>query len=159
MNIIIPSTFQQTLLTATDQIPARIGHVNRVIEQLNLVQTQSVSLPQFASLPLIVSASTTINGFGNSFTNYYASSGLAAWTASFVSIPDGATITVDYLKTTAANLVITFPSGSLVSLGGDVTVSGGGLIATLISTITGRYTITILNMNGVYKIYVVKDVA
>ncbi len=106
---------------------------------------------------LTIAGSTTINATNLMFANFYATSSLTACAVAFSNFPNGSTITLDYLKTTATNLAITFPVGSIISVSGNCTVASN--VATLLSTTSGRFTITIVNVNGTYKIYIVQDIA
>lgn len=109
-----------------------------------------------ASLSLTITNPTIINGNNEHEKNFYATSALTAWTASFLNIPDGTTVYIDYLKTTVADTIITFPVNTIVSQASDAMVASN--VATLSSTASGRYTIAIKNINNVYKVYITQDI-
>lgn len=112
-----------------------------------------------ATAPLTITSggTTTINAQGKIISNFYASSNATATTIAFSGIPDGATVTLDYLKTTASSLVITFPVSTVISQSSNCNIVTN--VATLSSTSSGRYTITITNINSVYKVYIINDIA
>lgn len=111
------------------------------------------------SLTITNGGATTLTVANSYFKNFYTTSGATTTTITYSNIPNGGTVTIDYLKTTATNMVMTFPAGSVVSASSDATVTGAGLIATLASTTSGRFTIQIMNINSVYKVYISNDVA
>ena len=116
-----------------------------------------IPVQQLAYKSLTLSASTTLDINNQGFFNYFLSSSLSAATFSFLNFPNGSTITLDYLKTTASNVNLSFPVGTIVSLSSNCSITGTS--ATLISTSSGRFTITIVNVNNTYKTYIVQDIA
>lgn len=98
---------------------------------------------------------TTISAASNGYQTFYTTSSATSTTAAYSNIPDGASIYIDYQKTTASNSIWTFPSGSIVSVASDASISGSNLIATLISTSSGRYLIQINRINTTYIITII----
>lgn len=110
-----------------------------------------------ASYSLTVAATTTITGTTTNVSRQaYTSSALTAWTAVYASIGDGTQLVIDYLKTTATGLVLTFPASTVISAASDAVVSG--VTATLTSTNVGRFSIVVTNINSVYKVSISQDV-
>jgi hypothetical protein len=110
-----------------------------------------------ASLTIVGGGGTsTVNANSRTFSNFYASSNATSTVMAFSGIPDGGTATIDYLKTTATDLLMAFPGGTVINISSSASVSGTN--ATLTSTASGRYTITIVNINSVYKVFIVQDV-
>lgn len=112
-----------------------------------------------ASLTINNAGTTTINAQSKTFSTFYSSSSATSTTIAYSNINSGATVTWDYLKTTATNMVMTFPAGTVISPGSTVVITGGGLVANFSSTTSGRFHITIENINGTYKVFITQDVA
>lgn len=117
----------------------------------------STTVTPLASASLTIAATTTINGSNNFLTNISAaSSTLTAVTFAYSNIPDGGQVSIDYLKTTASNTVLTFPAGSTISQSCNGIVSG--LTLTLVSTALGEFELTIIRRGSNYKIYLAQDI-
>jgi hypothetical protein len=124
---------------------------------LNAATTAYVDRPYTSSsLTVTNGGTTTIAGTSVIFTNLYASSSATATTIAYSNVLDGATVTIDYLKTTASNCVFTFPSGTVISASGSNAASG--LTTTFVSSSSGEYTIVISRINSTYKVYISQDV-
>lgn len=96
--------------------------------------------------PAIASNTITIDGHNAYQELDSTSSSVTTLTVSYANIPTGATVIWNYMKTTASNCVITFPTGTLISQSCNGIVSGQTL--TLVSTTSGDFLIWITRMNG-----------
>jgi hypothetical protein len=77
----------------------------------------SISITPPAQVTNSVSgAAMTVNGHSTWMETDSVSSNSTAWTASYSNILVGEIVTLDYFKTTASDLVVTFPAGTIVGV-------------------------------------------
>ncbi len=127
-----------------------------------------ISIFAFSALTVNNGGTTTINGNLQPFVNYLKNGSTAttttvAYGTTTAAFQDGEVATIHYYKTTASNMVWTFPSGTLISQSCNGIVSGQTL--TMVSTVTGSFTMTIqysatsLDGTNNYKVYLAQDSA
>ena len=131
--------------------------------QVSIVTTGTVTSGGWAGgvTPPVATSSTTasamtLEGRNSALASYIITGATTAITFSYSNIPDGATVSIDYFKTTATNSVLTFPAGTVVSQSCNAIVSG--LTATLVSTASGEFEITVIRHGSAYKVYIAQDV-
>lgn len=116
-----------------------------------------ITPPTVTTFTVATSATVTISSNTNSNIGNYTGTGAAtAFSFSYSNIADGSTVGIDYYKTTATNCVITFPAGTVVSQSCNAIVSG--VTATLVSTSSGEFEITVIRHGSVYKAYIAQDI-
>lgn len=94
----------------------------------------------------VASNTITLNGHNTYQEIDSTSSSVTTLTVSYSNIPVGATVIWNYMKTTASNCVITWPTGTLLSSSCVSAISGQNM--TLVSGTSGDFLFWITRMNG-----------
>lgn len=118
--------------------------------------TSSAFINTIITFTATASQTVTIASFNSVTGNYRGTTAATAFALYPTNLSDGQTLGIDFYKTTASNTVITFPAGTIVSQSCNAIVSG--VTATLVSTTAGEFEITIINHNGINKVYISQDV-
>ena len=131
--------------TITGQLPIANGGTNG-----NHISTDSIK---------VTGGSMIITGNSQMIQNDTASGSATALTVSYTGIVDGETVYIKYYKTTASNLVLTFPT----SAAGHTEVSqnshgtwASGPVETLISTSSGCYEIILHKFFKTYDVSIIQ---
>lgn len=112
----------------------------------------------FNAMP-VANGVATIDGKNTNSAIYSYTGADSVLTVNFTNVANNESLIVFYNKTTASNLLITFPAGTTTKqptqLGG-VTVNG--TVFTLTSSASGQFQIMVKNNNGVNQVTITRNV-